>query len=110
MKLLPKVTAQAKAGTVLVILHDVEAEALFETQVDTPLEANAERLGDTPGDVESKRLFDTLAKSRDPREKLWVKNRKRHLLVEVEAKTLSDIILIGEPTGRGRTPLQLATH
>ena len=98
MKLLPKVTAQAKAGTVLVILHDVEAKALFETQVDTPLEANAERLGDTPGDVQSKRLFDTLAESRDPREKLWVKNRKRYLLAEVEAKTLSDIILIGEPT------------
>ena len=96
--MLPKVTAQAKAGTVLVILYDVEAEALFETQVDTPLEANAERLGDTPGDVESKRLFDTLAESRDSREKLWVKNRKRHLLAEVEAKTLCDIILIGEPT------------
>ena len=54
-------TAQAKAGTVLVILHDVEAEALFETQVDTPLEANAERLGYTQGDVQGKRLFDTLA-------------------------------------------------
>lgn len=61
MKMLAEVTAQAKAGTVLVILDDVEAEALFETQVDTPSEANAERLGDTQGDVEGKGLFDTLA-------------------------------------------------
>ena len=61
MKLLPKVTAQAKAGTVLVILHDVEAEALFETQVDTPLEANAERLGDTQGNVQGNGVSDALA-------------------------------------------------
>ena len=79
MKLLPKVTAQAKAGTVHVILHDVEAEALFETQVDTPLEANAERLGDTPGDVQGKRLFDTLAESRDPREKTIGKKQEETL-------------------------------
>ena len=59
--MLPKVTARAKAGTVLVILHDVEAEAFLQTQVDTPLEANAQRLGDTQGDVENKSLFDTLA-------------------------------------------------
>ena len=59
--MLPKMTAQAKAGTVLIILHGVEAEALFETQVDTPLEANAERLGDTQGDAEGKGVFDKLA-------------------------------------------------
>jgi len=59
--MLAEVTAQAKAGTVLVILDDVEAEALIETQVDRPSEANAERLGDTTGNVEEKGLFDTLA-------------------------------------------------
>ena len=36
MKMLREVTAQAKAGTVLVMLDDVEAEKLFETQVATP--------------------------------------------------------------------------
>jgi len=37
--MLAEVTAQAKAGTVLVILDDVEAEALLETLANTLLEA-----------------------------------------------------------------------
>ena len=41
----------------------MEAEALYETQVDKPLEAASEKLGDTQGDVEGKGLFDTLADS-----------------------------------------------
>lgn len=43
-KMLPKTMAEAKASALLVTLEDVEALDLVDTQVDTTLEAKAERL------------------------------------------------------------------
>ena len=43
-KMLPKTMAEAKVCALLVTLEDVEALALVDTQVDTPLEAKAGRL------------------------------------------------------------------
>lgn len=43
-KMLPKTMVEAKASALLVTLEDVEALDLVDTQVDTPLEAKAERL------------------------------------------------------------------